>query len=78
MRVLDIERRLGDRICYALLLAIEQEDLDVAELLERALEAVMTRFGGPGQVETRDIPEELDAAFDRMDELRRKKRGEAG
>ena len=71
-RVLDIERRLGDRIVYALQLALDQGDLEVSELLERALESVMTRFGGPDKVETRDVPDEMIEVFDRIDELRRR------
>jgi len=66
------ERRLGDRILGALELALDQDDLEVSEHLELALEAVMTRFGGPDVVEQRDVPEGMLRAYDRLDELRRR------
>ncbi|HEY0832920.1 MAG TPA: hypothetical protein VGE72_03330 [Azospirillum sp.] len=64
------ERRLGDRILYALELALEQRDLDTCDLLAKALEVTLTRFGGPGAVDKRDVPERMLAAFDALDRLR--------
>ena len=66
------ERRLGDRILGALELALDQDDLEVSEHLELALEAVMTRFGGEGAVEHRDVPEGMLRAYERLDDLRRR------
>ena len=68
------ERRLGDRILAALLLALDQDDLEVAECLERAFEAAMTRFGGPDAIELRDIPEGMELAYERLDALRHRRR----
>jgi len=70
------ERRLGDRILYALELALEQKDLDVSELLAKALEATLTRFGGPDAVDKRDLPERMLAAFDALDRLRHAELGD--
>ncbi len=67
------ERRLGDRILWALDLAIDQENLEVAEHLELAFEAAMTRFGGPEAVEQRDLPEGMLRVYERLDELRRRR-----
>ncbi len=67
------ERRLGDRILGALDLALDQENLAVAEHLELAFEAAMTSFGGPGAVEQRDIPEAMSRIYVRLDELRRQR-----
>ena len=64
------ERRLGDRILHALELALDQQDLEVCELLGKALETALTRFGGKGAVDHRPVPEPILAAFDRLDRLR--------
>jgi len=69
------ERRLGDRIVYALELALDQGDLEISELLGKALETALTRFGGPGAVDKRDVPEAILTAFDRLDRLRHAKLG---
>jgi hypothetical protein len=66
------ERRLGDRILHALELAIVQDDIEVGAHLARALEVALTRFGGPGRVEKRDLPQAMLSAFDRLDALRRR------
>ena len=64
-------RRLDGHIAAALDLAIDQEDVAVADLLARALEMVLLRHGGP------DIPERrVDGSFemevfDRLSRLRR-------
>ncbi|CAO3429946.1 hypothetical protein [Azospirillum doebereinerae] len=68
------ERRLGDRILSALEMALEQEHLDVAEHLALALEATLTRFGGPGAVDHRELSRAMVEAFERLEALRRKAR----
>ena len=65
--------RLSDRILSALELALEQEDLKIAELLTRAMEMSMTRNTGGGDfVERRDYPPEIEKCMDRLYELRDK------
>ncbi len=64
------ERRLGDRILHALELALDQQDLEVSEMLCKALEISLTRFGGRGIVEHRPVPEPVLTAFCRFDRLR--------
>jgi hypothetical protein len=68
------KRRLSDLIHEALRSAVEQERLDVAEHLSRALEESFTNFGGPGAVERRDVADEVLDTFERLDALRRKAR----
>lgn len=59
--------RLSDRIFYALTLAIEQEDVKLADALVLALELSMTRNTGGGEfVERRDYPREIEAALDKL------------
>ena len=70
------ERRLGDRIIFALELAVEQEQVEVAEYLRLALEEAMTRIGGAGVVEKRDVPEQMMTVLEKLDTLRRRARGE--
>lgn len=69
----DVKRvRLSDRILYALELAIEQEDISIAESLVRALELAMTRNTGGGEfVERRDYPTEIRNALDRLREIKK-------
>ena len=63
--------RMSDRILYALELAIEQEDIEIAEDLKLALEKAMTRNTGGGMfVERRDYPERIRKALDRLRELK--------
>ncbi|MGN7437960.1 MAG: hypothetical protein ACTHOO_04880 [Alcanivorax sp.] len=65
--------RLSDRILSALELALEQDDLKIAELLTRALEQSMTRNTGGGEfVERRDYPPEIEEAMNRLYDLRDK------
>ena len=66
------DRRLGDRILAALLLALDQGELAIAEPLATALELALTRVGGPTMQDKRGVPERLDEAYLRLDELRRK------
>ena len=66
-------KRLSDRILYALQLAIEQKDLKIAESLNVALEASLTRkAGGKGFVERREFTAEYDAAMQKLNSLRTK------
>ncbi len=63
--------RLSDRILNALELSLQQEDLEVSELLNRALEMSMTRNTGGGEfVERRDYPPEAEAAMEKFQELK--------
>ena len=63
------ERRLGERILIAFDKALEQDDLEVAGQLHRALELVMTR-SIPGETERRPPPATLLDAFARLERLR--------
>jgi hypothetical protein len=47
------QRRLSDKILAAFDQACERGELDVAELLVRALELTLTRTGGKGSVDQR-------------------------
>ncbi len=71
-RMSESDRRLGDRILSALELALEQENLEVSELLAKALEETLTGIGGAGVEDHRDLSENLLLAFDRLDRLRRR------
>jgi hypothetical protein len=63
--------RLSDRILSALELALDQNDIKVAETLTKALEIAMTRKSGGGEfVERRDYPPEIERAMDRLYDLR--------
>jgi len=65
--------RLSDRILQSLQLALEQEDVKIAELLTRALELSMTRNTGGGEfIERRDYPLEIEKAMDLLNDLRDK------
>jgi hypothetical protein len=62
--------RLSDRILYAFELALEQEDIPIAENLARALELAMTRNTGGGEfVERRDYPKEIEEAMNKLIDL---------
>lgn len=53
--------RLSDRILYALEMALEQKDLELAEQLNTALELAMTRNAGGGEfIERRDYPRQIE------------------
>lgn len=66
--------RLSDRILFAMDLAIEQEDIQIAEILARGLEMAMTRNTGGGEfVERRDYPDSIEDALNRLDALRKKR-----
>jgi len=66
--------RLSDRVLYALKLAVEQEDVKIADALVSALELAMTRNTGGGEfVERRDYPSELEKELEKLNAI--KKRG---
>lgn len=68
--------RLSDRILFALEMALDQEDVELGEALAKALELSMTRNTGGGEfIERRDYPPAIEAALDKLDEIKRKKRG---
>jgi hypothetical protein len=64
--------RLSDRVFYALKLAVEQKDGDVASALVKILELAMTRNSGGGEfVERRDFPEEVEALLNQARSLKK-------
>lgn len=64
-------RRLGDSIRAAFDHALEQEDLEVAEHLYRALELVWTRPVPGRSLDRRNWEEDpVTSAFDRLENLR--------
>lgn len=66
--------RLSDRILTALELALEQEDMRVAELLVNAIDLSMTRNTGGGEfIERRDYSPEMQDAMDRFAQLKQAK-----
>lgn len=66
------KQRLSDRVLYALNLALEQEDVKVADALAKALDLSMTRNSGGGEfVERRDYPKYIEDSLTRLSELRR-------
>ena len=66
-------KRLSDRILYALQLAIEQKDLAVSEILNKALEESLTRkAGGKGFVERREFTAEYELVMQKLNSLRTK------
>ena len=65
------KERLSDRIIYALELALSQQDIELSEILNRALEMSLTRNSGGGEfVERREYPKEIEKM---LGELRRLK-----
>lgn len=56
--------RLSDRVLFALELAIEQRDLELAEMLNNCLDLAMTRNTGGGEfIERRHYPDEIEKAL---------------
>lgn len=76
MKNFSIERlRLSDRILTAFELALEQEDIQIAELLNQALDLSMTRKTGGGEfIERRDYPYDMERAIEKLRALQAKKR----
>ena len=64
--------RLSDRILSALELALEQDDVKIAEYLTSAMELSMTRNTGGGEfIERRDYPPEIEKAMDKLATLKK-------
>jgi hypothetical protein len=64
--------RLSDRIFYALQLAVDQKDVQVASDLVHVLELAMTRNSGGGEfVERRDFPAEVESLLDKARALKK-------
>ena len=65
--------RLSDRILFALELALEQQDLELSEALNKSLEMAMTRNTGGGEfVERRDYPKDIETALVQLRGLKSK------
>lgn len=63
--------RLSDRILSALELALDQDDLDLSERLNAALEISMTRKAGGGEfVERRHYPSKIEDAVEKLQALK--------
>lgn len=63
--------RLSDKILDALKLAIEQEDVMIAEALNHAMELAMTRNTGGGEfIERREYPQEVEDAMIKLRALK--------
>lgn len=64
-------KRLSDRILFAFELAVEQEDMIIAEHLMKAMETAMTRAaGGKSFTERREFAPEYEAAISQYEELK--------
>ena len=66
---MEVERRLSDKIVNAHKLACEEGKLEVAEILLQAFEVDLSAIGGD-QMESRDDTEEINAVYQRHDELK--------
>jgi hypothetical protein len=61
------ERRLGNLLLAALNMACDQKDLEVARMVHRALELVMTRSAGADNIERRDsMAADMRVAYERI------------
>lgn len=66
--------RLSDRVLYAMELALKQEDLEIAEILNKAMDLSMTRNTGGGEfVERRDYSREIERALEDLRALKKQK-----
>jgi hypothetical protein len=63
-------RRLSDKILAAFDQACERKELDVAELLVKALETTLTRIGGKGSVDQRQELGPVIEAYAKLQRLR--------
>ncbi len=64
--------RLSDRILFALELALDQQDLELSEALNKSLELSMTRNTGGGEfIERRDYPREIEQALAHLRSLKK-------
>lgn len=67
-------QRLSDPILTALDVAIEQQDVVIAEVLVNALELTLTRkTGGADFTEKRDYPPRIDATLEKFHKLKAKR-----
>jgi hypothetical protein len=64
-------RRLSDKILSAFDQACQQHELDVAELLVKALELTLTRAGGKGNVDKRHELGPVVEAYEKLQRLRK-------
>jgi hypothetical protein len=65
-------RRLSDKLLAAFDQACEQDQVEVAELVLRAIEIVLTREAAPADRERRTRPDPVVEAFGRLKALREK------
>lgn len=64
-------KRLSDRILFAFELAVEQEDLNIANHLMQAMETAITRTaGGKDFTERRELAPEYQAAITQYEDLK--------
>jgi hypothetical protein len=66
-----LDRRLSDKILSAFDQACQQHELDVAELLVKALELTLTRAGGKGNVDKRHELGPVVEAYEKLQRLRK-------
>ena len=67
-------KRLSDRILFALELAVEQDDVTIADDLVHAMEKSITRAaGGKDFTERRELAPEYDTVLSQYEELKAKK-----
>jgi len=64
-------RRLSDKILAAFDQACQRHELDVAELLVKALELTLTRAGGKGNVDKRKELGPVVEAYSKLQRLRK-------
>jgi hypothetical protein len=64
------QRRLSDKLLSAFDQACQRGELDVAELLVRALELTLTRSGGKGSVDQRAEMGPVIETYARLKQLR--------
>ena len=66
-------KRLSDRILFALELAVEQDDVTIADNLVNAMEKSITRSaGGKDFKERRELAPEYDSVLAQYEELKAK------
>ncbi len=68
-------QRLSDKILDAFKLSLDQKDVDIAEMLNRALQMAMTRgAGGKDFVERREFADDVELALEKFETLRAARR----
>ncbi len=68
----ELPRRLSDKLLAAFNQACEQDEVEVAELVLKAIEIVLTREAGPAERERRSHLGPVIEAFGRLKALREK------